>query len=630
MTPSPNTAFAGTGFTIINHKTAILWLSLFSLLSLFFIGCHSTGQTPASVNSPANDDKAIPVTQFKHTAFASQPMQGAEISDSSKFAQQFRQATALSRQGKMKEVLEISLPVLEQLTPNSRANQIFAAKMFHMAGQAYLVTGKPDSSLYFLEKSLNLRQQMTPLNKVFLAEAYSALSVLTIRSAQFEKGESYINQALSLLSTVTDPPASLMAALLTNQANSFIMQGKVEESRNTLMQARQYASQVEDPAESKIIQILNSLGLIEYGIGEYELALKTLLQADSIQSHHPDLPVINTANIKINMGNVYQLTGKYDEALDNYEQAIDAITTIKPVDENLLASAYNNMGSIYQVRGRLQEAMDYFQLGLQLRQKPPAAPPVEIGRSLHNIASVHTSWGMDEAAFEFYSRALVIFQQGPDPITIASTYAGLGNIHYRRDQWDEALQNYQAGLQLYQLIHQQTPHIDVARMHIYIGNVHKQRQQAAPAVSAYQEALRQATAVFGTSHPSISRIYSEWADLDRQNGDLSSAEEKANQALRSLGYQADKSLDQQALSLRDLVFVLSQQMDIYRSYYQQTEEQNYLQKIRQQGQSAINALNALRFEYLDAESKHRLIEESYSVFENLIFANFTAWEFDLY
>lgn len=141
-------------------------------------------------------------------------------------------------------------------------------------------------------------------------------------------------------------------------------------------------------------------------------------------------------------GSCYWLEGDYDLGLEVLHKASAIAKKIK--DKKLQARILNNFGNIYRDLGDLGNALSYFESALAINE--------EIGDeflqsvNLANIANLLYDLNDYDSALEYALRCLPTFEKGHDFSRLFSIYNTLGNIYFKREEFQEALRYFEENL----------------------------------------------------------------------------------------------------------------------------------------------------------------------------------------
>lgn len=142
-------------------------------------------------------------------------------------------------------------------------------------------------------------------------------------------------------------------------------------------------------------------------------------------------------------GSCYWLQGDYEEGLAELHKAHHIAKQIK--DHRLEARVLNNFGNIYRDLGELAKALNYFEEALAINEN--IGDQVSASVNLTSIALLLYDLNDFDSALDYALRCLPIFEKAHDTNRVITIYNILGNIYFKRQQYDEALQYFEMNVQ---------------------------------------------------------------------------------------------------------------------------------------------------------------------------------------
>ncbi len=156
---------------------------------------------------------------------------------------------------------------------------------------------------------------------------------------------------------------------------------------------------------------------------------------------------------------------------------------IQSQNPKFLGDAYNLLGSKDLYAGNLQFSLARYDSANRLYKK---AGHIEgVSRTYHNLGLIYNEFGESELAISYYDSLLQIEGDKVNSY-VAVTYSSIGDLHLRRGNTLEALQNYQKSVALFE----QLKHVKgIAINQMNLGRVYASLQQNTKALEQYQTAL---------------------------------------------------------------------------------------------------------------------------------------------
>ena len=172
-----------------------------------------------------------------------------------------------------------------------------------------------------------------------------------------------------------------------------------------------------------------------------------------------------------------------DTAMIVAKDAIDLATQLDMKED--LGYAYKNMGLAYYVKGDYDEVMDYWTKSLEIFEEIDFK--VGISNLQNNIGAVYQTKGDDPKALEYFLEAVKNAEAIPDTMRIASAYVNIGTVYANDNKnLDEALDAYQTALDMFRRIKYDR---GIATAAINIGEIYYKNDQPEEALDHLEESL---------------------------------------------------------------------------------------------------------------------------------------------
>lgn len=141
-------------------------------------------------------------------------------------------------------------------------------------------------------------------------------------------------------------------------------------------------------------------------------------------------------------GSCYGLQGDYDEGLGELNKAYTIARQIK--DKRLEARVLNNFGNVYRETGDLARALNYFEEALAINED--LGDEVAGSVNLTSIAQLLYDLNDFDSALDYALRCMPIFEKAHDTNRVTTIYNVLGNIYFKREEYEEARSYFEKNL----------------------------------------------------------------------------------------------------------------------------------------------------------------------------------------
>ena len=299
--------------------------------------------------------------------------------------------------------------------------------------------------------------------------------------------------------------------------------------------------------------------------------------------------------------------GNYDEGQEILQKAYTIAREIK--NKPLEARVLNNFGYIYRDRGDLSTALNYFEKALAINER--LGDEVSQSVNLSSIAYLHYDLGDYENALEFALKCVPIFERANDMHRLTSLYHILGNIYFKREEFQEALRYFEINLEHTEpgtLIH------DLALSGL--GKVYYKMQQFEPAEKYLTQSLKAAQELGDVEVQIICLYY-----LGRMRMDEQHYRAARNNLEKAFNLSTEYSRRHDIMSVHEMLSVLYDNMgDIPKAFYHLKEFERIKEDIFQQ--TTINKLRNLQMrQQIELAKKEKEVAERTANLKQQFMAN---------
>jgi tetratricopeptide (TPR) repeat protein len=141
-----------------------------------------------------------------------------------------------------------------------------------------------------------------------------------------------------------------------------------------------------------------------------------------------------------NLGIVYRNQGALDKALEYYIISLKIYETLQ--NKEGIATTKNNISTIYSLKNEYGQAMKYleesYNLFVELKDQE------KIIGSMNNLGNINTEIQLFEKAIKYFSQASQLSEKRG--IKFADPLVNLGNIYFRQENYQRAVEQYEKGL----------------------------------------------------------------------------------------------------------------------------------------------------------------------------------------
>jgi len=276
------------------------------------------------------------------------------------------------------------------------------------------------------------QRDMTPVYIRMIANGQirPSLEVLQALADRLGKPVSYFLEGL--------PGSRADVLLLLNLATGYLEQEDTARARPLLEQAERYAQGQRDRRADGLVQMqLCRLCHLE---GDMECASRCGLKALKLLQHHGEPEEI--AQAMMYLGNVAWIQRNLYEALARYQDAL--VVLRNSGDERLLSQLRYNLGNTLLLLEEWEQAHHHLRHALELAAEGPDGQ--HQAKLQMNLALTYREQGELDRALELSVKALAALDENRKPYMVADIYNHMGSIYALRSDRHKARECFQLSL----------------------------------------------------------------------------------------------------------------------------------------------------------------------------------------
>ncbi len=219
-----------------------------------------------------------------------------------------------------------------------------------------------------------------------------------------------------------------------------------------------------------ISNLQNNIGSVYQTKGDDPTALEYFLESykNAEEIDHS----LRIATALVNIGTVYSNEpSSYDQALEAYTKALDMFRDME-YDYGIAASAIN-IGEVYVKKGEPELSLDYLEESLEVFKKIGE----DYSLSLNLLGTAYSDLGNKQLAEEYFKQAIDIAGINESKMQKARAHIALAELSFERRRFNQAINNYEAGLDLAQTTglyrDQRDTYEGLARVYSALGDFQK-------------------------------------------------------------------------------------------------------------------------------------------------------------
>ncbi|HEY6337601.1 MAG TPA: tetratricopeptide repeat protein [Candidatus Sulfotelmatobacter sp.] len=357
-------------------------------------------------------------------------------------------------------------------------------------------------------------------------DALLAMGRVEIKAGNPQKGLDPLDQARHLAIDLDNQEQQALILQATGIAYK-LMNKPAEALRNyeDSMAINQHLGQKRGVAASlaEIAQVQLSLGKPDAALSAYNDALKIRQEIGAKKEAGDTL---------IDLGDFYLDRGQPDKALQEFKDSLQIQRDAG--DETYQALCLSNIGISYLQKGENQDGLTYLQQALQIREKLNV--PGDIAETLHHLGDAYDSLGQYDQAMTSYMRGLDLYRKGSDHEGTAVVSHSMGLVFEHQGRMGPAVDALQDAVKSFQALGNRSVKMADALNDLADALAQAGRGSESATLLEQSQGL-----VRDLKNESLqSNILNTQGDVRFYQGDLKSAKDFYQQALRLAAHASDK------------------------------------------------------------------------------------------
>lgn len=275
---------------------------------------------------------------------------------------------------------------------------------YHNIGLCYLQLEQFDSAQFFLEKDLQLKMKVLQKNDPQIAQTYSMLGMVCMKTGKTTKAVEYSEGSVKTLIGFYGAEHPQLLIPYYSLSTVYVSNSSFSKAELFLRKALYiYESNFKNQVDERLLAIYNQLSYISIIKLEYDKAIhygKKNLEAFALIGDR-----INSSE-KIGtydkLARAYSMLGNYEEAMNYLVKAKEIAEQMTPRLHSYTAAIYKEIGLVFTEQNKLQEALINFKQYYQ--EALLQAEPGVIAEALHMIGKAEENLGNLNQALLTYTK----------------------------------------------------------------------------------------------------------------------------------------------------------------------------------------------------------------------------------
>lgn len=240
--------------------------------------------------------------------------------------------------------------------------------------------------------------------------------------------------------------------------------GKIQGKEESLEQAKAYIN----------------IGRVRRKRNKNNQAIEAFKNALNILQKRVDTTDLRLASLYNHIAISYTRLGLVEDAQSYYSFALDINQHLyNQKQENDLGTIYFNQAILYSRNGLYRQATPFYEKTIQLDIEQYGEIHRYVAEDYNNLAANYSYIGEDYLALQYFQKQLNILKKivkDENDESLASAFRGIATQYTRLDKLDQALENYNKALRIYQSIYDDN-NISIANILLNIGGTYRLKNQ---------------------------------------------------------------------------------------------------------------------------------------------------------
>ena len=365
-----------------------------------------------------------------------------------------------------KDILERVISIAKEIYGEEHACMVW---LYNNISIVFDAIGKPEHSLEYLQKALNVGRNVLGEDKTF--PIYNSMALAYSFLGEHRKALDYYEIALEKCIKVS---------------------GKENES---------------------VLMIYSSIIQTYMIIGKLDKAVEILKKCFSVLE---DYEVVDDSSAFLSLSNAMYILlltiGDFQEALDCCEYSLELVKKNLGEYHNQTALVYNNMSQAYLRLGEYQQALDCCKKSLKINEKVLGSCHVAVALSCNNMIEICLQFGEYQQALEYFEKALEISKMVfVEDAIMATLYANGGGVCMGLGDWQQSLEYYEKALEIAKKVYPKEHNVT---LNIYEGMcfLYDKLKEYDKALEYYKILLEIEESLVYEKHKSLSDFFAQIED----------------------------------------------------------------------------------------------------------------------
>jgi CHAT domain-containing protein/uncharacterized protein HemY len=312
-------------------------------------------------------------------------------------------------------------------------------------GYMFLNLTRYDSSMYYLEKSLRLREKKLSPDDVEIANTLYHMGRTYEGKGELLKALELHTRALSIRTAKLDPLHASLSNSLSELGKVYQKLGNPDRALDYFQRALEIRIKSLGAVHANVAASYYTIGNLYGNMFNSHQAIHYIRQGNSIyEKIYGDKSDVLPSYYAY-LGSLHGNTRDHETALLYFNKAQAQAEKNLASDNQNLAAVYTTIGNYYADNNSPQKALDYLNKSVIIFRKGAGANSVREADVIVKMGTLYSKNKNFTKAFEQYQLALTFYKNkmGNQNPKVATVYQLMGDAYFDQHQFEKSLMNYQ-------------------------------------------------------------------------------------------------------------------------------------------------------------------------------------------
>lgn len=378
-------------------------------------------------------------------------------------------------------------------------------------------------ALKIYEKALAMNQQLSEQDPVEVSHVSNRLGNSLYAMGEFGRAQPILADALKLRESLEDKDLIDIASYSYDLGRNLHSLNQCSRALPLFERALKIYDEEYGPDNYDSSEVLAAMGDVYYSLTDFDEANKYYQRAHDIREREFGAEDADTLWITNVIAAVQRDQGRYAEAEPLFQHVIEIRERTLGAKHFDVYVSLSDLALLYTRQGKYAKAELLYQRALDILEAQPSPSQRDIARLYSSMADAAVYQSKGQQAESLYKQAIsrlkkvLIEGEEERDVDLAWQYVGLGQVYFDRDEYEQAIANFQRAIEIFKENLGTTDYSLVACYEM-LGRVYAKQEKYEEAEPLYLKALDIIVDAHGEEHPDNAYVLTDLAELNRLRG----------------------------------------------------------------------------------------------------------------